>query len=63
MKTNEVTTPRKVYTIGRDQFVLPLRADGFYVSDRNGRTVLQAQSFEGAKALANLLNEAATRAV
>lgn len=47
---------RKVFTIGKDQFVLPFVAGGFYVSDRNGRTVLQAQSFEGAVALAVILN-------
>ena len=53
--------PRKVFTIGKDQFVLPFVAGGFYVSDRNGRTVLEAQSFEGAKALAMMLNEQANK--
>jgi enterochelin esterase-like enzyme len=53
--------PSKLFTIGNDQFVLPLIAGGFYVSDRNGRTVLQAQSFEGAKALAQMLNEQAQK--
>ena len=56
---NTQTTPRKVYTIGKDQFILPFIAGGFYVSDRNGRTVLQAQSFEGAKAMAEILNKQA----
>jgi len=61
MNTNKVINqvPRKVFTIGRDQYVLPLRAEGFYVSDRNGRTVLQAQSIEAAKVLATMLNEQA----
>lgn len=53
--------PHKLFTIGNDQFVLPLIASGFYVSDRNGRTVLEAQSFEGAKALAAMLNEQAQK--
>lgn len=51
--------PRKVFTLGLDQFVLPLTANGFYVSDRNGRTVLEAQSFEAAKVLAAMLNKQA----
>lgn len=52
-------TPRKVYTIGKDTYVLPFIAGGFYVSDRNGRTVLEAQSYEAAKALAAMLNQQA----
>ena len=51
--------PRKVFTLGRDQYVLPLVAGGFYVSDRNGRTVLEAQSFGAAKVLAAMLNKQA----
>jgi hypothetical protein len=36
-----------------------LIASGFYDSDRNGRTVLEAQSFESAKALAAMLDKQA----
>lgn len=57
MNTNKVL--KKTFTLGRDQYVLPFIAGGFYVSDRNGRTVLEAQSFEAAKALAAMLNEQA----
>lgn len=61
MNTNNILNkvPRKVFTLGKDQYVLPLIAGGFYVSDRNGRTVLEAQSFEAAKALAAMLNKQA----
>jgi hypothetical protein len=56
---NTQTKPRRVWTIGKDQYVLPFIAGGFYVSDRNGRTVLEAQSYEAARAFAKMLNEQA----
>jgi hypothetical protein len=55
----QTTAPRKVFTLGKDVYVLPLIASGFYDSDRNGRTVLEAQSFESAKALAAMLDKQA----
>jgi hypothetical protein len=57
MNTNQVL--KKLIMIGKDQYVLPLIAGGFYVSDRNGRTVLEAQSYEAARELAKMLNERA----
>lgn len=56
---NKQTTPRKVYTIGTNQYILPFVSGGFYVSDSRGATVLEAQTFQAAKDLAKILNDLA----
>jgi len=62
MKINQVQQQvRKVFTLGATQYVLPFIASGFYVSDKNGRTVLEAQSFQEAMVLAAILNTQAQK--
>jgi hypothetical protein len=56
---NKQTTPRKVYTIGTNQYILPFVSAGFYVNDSKGSTVLEARTFQAAKDLSKILNDLA----
>jgi hypothetical protein len=48
---------KKTKTIGNESFLLPFNANGFWVSDARGTSVMECRSTELAKAMAKLLNE------
>lgn len=50
---------RKTFELGGTSYLLPFSANGFWVSDARGTSVLEAQSQEVAKALAKILNDKA----
>jgi len=53
------TADRKTYKLGNLVFVLPLRTNGFYVSDAKGSTVAECQNSAVALALVTMIHNAA----
>lgn len=53
---NTSTKTKRTILIGGMQYRLPLNQNGYYVSDANGHTILEAGSIEIAKEMLKLLN-------
>lgn len=60
MEQNKTT--KKTASFGKEMWILPFRAGGFWVSDAKDRSVCECRSYELAKAMADLLNKTANAA-
>jgi hypothetical protein len=61
MNTNKVLNkvPRKVWMIGKENFLLPFIAQGFCICDKSGRVVGEARSMEVAQDMVKMMNNIA----